>query len=103
MSSIKISKPLFDLPINYETTHYSVRRLVREEYVRLQDGKCWYCEKPLTGKPSKKVRKSNIRKELFPPNFFDWPCHLHHNHDTGMTIGAVHARCNAHLWQYHGE
>jgi hypothetical protein len=29
--------------------------------------------------------------------------HLHHSHETGMTIGAVHARCNAVLWQYHGE
>ena len=44
-----------------------------------------------------------ITNSLFPPNFFKWPVHLHHSHDTGMTIGAVHARCNAVLWQYHGE
>jgi hypothetical protein len=28
---------------------------------------------------------------------------LHHCHQTGLTIGAVHAKCNAVLWQYHGE
>jgi hypothetical protein len=40
---------------------------------------------------------------LFPKNFLKWPVHLHHSHDTGMTIGAVHSYCNAVLWQYHNE
>jgi len=29
--------------------------------------------------------------------------HLHHNHETDMTEGAVHAYCNAVLWQYEGK
>jgi len=44
-----------------------------------------------------------IKKSLFPRGFFGYPIHLHHSHDTGMTIGAVHAHCNAVLWQYEGE
>jgi hypothetical protein len=40
---------------------------------------------------------------LFPPNFLKYPVHLQHNHDTDMTEGAVHARCNAVMWQYHGR
>lgn len=32
-----------------------------------------------------------------------YPVHLHHDHKTGLTIGAVHAKCNAVLWQYYGE
>ena len=31
------------------------------------------------------------------------PIHLHHDHDTDLTIGAVHAYCNAILWEYHNE
>jgi hypothetical protein len=49
------------------------------------------------------VMSKKINVDLFPPNFFKWPVHLHHDHRTGMTIGAVHCRCNAVLWQYHGE
>ena len=49
------------------------------------------------------VTELEIHEELFPKNFFDHPIHLHHDHETGMTIGAVHAQCNAVLWQYHGE
>ena len=41
-------------------------------------------------------------KTIFPENFFDHSIHLHHDHDTGMTIGAVHAHCNAVLWEYEG-
>lgn len=49
------------------------------------------------------VLSKPIDVSLFPENFFRWPVHLHHSHKTGMTIGAVHAYCNAVLWQYHGE
>lgn len=43
-----------------------------------------------------------IDERLFPKGFFDHPVHLHHNHDTGLTIGAIHCYCNAISWQYHG-
>jgi len=79
------------------------RRLVREEYIRVQEGLCYHCKEPLNGEASEDVMSKQINENLFPPRFLDWPVHLHHSHVTGMTIGAVHARCNAVLWQYHGE
>jgi hypothetical protein len=89
-----------NLPVNYNEIHFSERKLVREEYTRIQAGKCHYCKQQLSVRPSENKR---VNKNLFPKKFFDWPVHLHHDHKTGMTIGAVHAYCNAVLWQYHGE
>lgn len=97
-------KPM-KLPVKYDRLSHVKKRLVREEYVRIQNGLCWHCEEPLDGKPSKKVIKSchYISKSLFPENFFKYPVHLHHSHVTGLTIGATHCECNAVLWHYHGE
>lgn len=92
-----------DLPVNYTLLTQYQRRQVREEYVRLQGGLCHYCGMPLDGKPSKAVLKKRLNMRLFPVGFLHHPIHLHHDHDTGMTIGAVHARCNGVLFQYHGE
>lgn len=83
--------------------HYTERRKVREEYIKIQDGNCCHCNEKLSGKPSEEITSKSVNKSLFPENFFKWPVHLHHCHDTGMTIGAVHNYCNAVLWQYHGE
>ena len=91
------------LPVDYNALHYIKRRKVREEYVCRQSGKCCYCGNPLGGDPSKKIMSRGVNLKLFPPGFFKWPVHLHHDHETGMTIGAVHNRCNAVLWQYDGE
>ncbi|AUR92047.1 hypothetical protein NVP1188A_14 [Vibrio phage 1.188.A._10N.286.51.A6] len=91
------------LPINYDTSHWAVRKKARLQYIEEQEGKCQYCGKPLDGDPSNKVKNAKINTNLFPPSMFLHPIHLHHNHKTGMTIGAVHARCNAYLWQYKGE
>jgi len=55
------------------------------------------------GPPEFLSLEKRIDWDLFPPGFLKNPVHLHHNHDTGMTIGAVHAYCNAVLWQYYGE
>ena len=91
------------LPVDYTRLSMYERRTVREEYIRIQGGNCSHCKSPLSGMPSPTVRSMKVRESLFPEGFFDWPVHLHHNHVTGMTIGAVHAYCNAVLWQYHGE
>ncbi len=91
------------LPVNYEALTPQERRGVREEYVRLQDGKCSHCGNPLNGKATGEVMRKWINTRLFPENFFRWPVHLHHDHCTGLTVGAVHCHCNAVLWQYHGE
>lgn len=91
------------LPTDYENLTQQERRLVRQEYASLQEGKCSHCGEPLDKVAARKVMKKQIDEKLFPPNFFNYPVHLHHCHDTGMTIGAVHCRCNAVLWQYHGK
>lgn len=91
------------LPINYEKAEWQERRAAREEYVRQQDGKCWYCQCDLEKYPPPAIANRVINWRLFPKNFLKHPIHLHHSHNTGMTIGAVHAYCNAVLWQYEGE
>lgn len=91
------------LPVDYTAISQTQRKRVREEYVRIQGGKCSHCGEPLTSPPAKSIMNKSINLKLFPPNFLKWPVHLHHSHVTGLTIGAVHARCNAVLWQYHGE
>ncbi|NBS75136.1 MAG: hypothetical protein EBT78_16545 [Betaproteobacteria bacterium] len=91
------------LPVDYRALASWQRRQVREQYVREQDGKCSHCQEPLSGNASKEVMSKPLNKRLFPENFFKHPVHLHHSHENGMTIGAVHCHCNAVLWQYHGE
>lgn len=92
-----------NLPQHYPSLSSSKRREVRNEYVRVQGGKCHHCNEPLSGAAAVDVLSRPVNLKLFPEHFFNYPCHLHHDHDTGMTIGAVHSYCNAVLWQYHGE
>lgn len=91
------------LPIDYTKSSSYIRRQAREQYVKEQKGLCWFCKESLDGLPAKKILKFKINKSLFPPMMFNHPVHLHHDHNTGLTIGAVHCYCNAVLWQYHGE
>lgn len=95
--------PAINLPVNYDNLRPSQKRVVREEYVKVQDGKCYHCGAPIEGRPSKEVLQKKVTAKFYPPSFFNNPVHLHHNHDTGMTIGAVHCYCNAVLWEHHGE
>lgn len=94
---------LTKLPVKYKELSPSMRKDVREQYIRIQEGKCYYCHQPLDGKASRKVREAKINEKLFPKGFFDHPVHLHHDHGSGLTLGAVHCDCNAYLWQYEGE
>lgn len=89
-------------PVNYETLTQLERRHVREMYVHEQKGLCYFCKTPLNVRPARTLR---INWNLFPggEGFLRYPVHLHHSHETGMTIGAVHAYCNAVLWQYYKE
>jgi hypothetical protein len=90
------------LPAMYDMLTPEQRRWARGEYARLQGGLCHYCKAPLAGPPTEEVQRKKL-KATYPPNFFTWAHHLHHNHATGLTVGVVHARCNAVLWEYHGE
>lgn len=94
---------IVSLPANYEEMDWIERKKVREQYVIIQGGKCQFCGAQLDGQPSAKVRAKKVNSALFPRSFFKHPVHLHHDHNTGLTIGAVHNHCNAVLWQYHGE
>jgi hypothetical protein len=62
-----------------------------------------YCGARLDGDPPLTVLMKKINWKLFPKGFRNHPVHLQHCHTTGMTEGAVHAYCNAVLWQYHGR
>lgn len=90
------------LPVNYNNISIKQKKIIREYYINIQNGLCHFCKQPLNDSPTKN-NKYIINKKLFPKGFFDWPVHLHHDHNTGMTIGAVHCQCNAILWQYYGK
>jgi hypothetical protein len=92
-----------ELPVNYTKLNQKKKKLVREHYVELQEGKCYYCEHDLQEKPPTIIMEKKINWKLFPPFFLRFPIHLQHNHDTNMTEGAVHAYCNAVMWQYEGR
>ena len=95
--------PSMRLPMAYRDLNQTHRRLVREEYARRQGGLCLHCKHPLSGHPSFEVQAALVDRSRFPIGFFEYPVHLHHNHKTGMTLGAVHALCNAVLFEQHGE
>lgn len=91
-----------NLPVNYLELTKKERKAVRDRYESIQDGLCQHCKQPLN-KPSPYINTKEINPSLYPPGFFKNPVHLHHNHHTGLTIGAVHAYCNAVAWEYFGE
>lgn len=91
------------LPVKYSSLSPSTRRAVREEYTRVQHGRCHHCSAPLSGPAASEILAKPVNIRLFPTDFFKWSVHLHHDHRTGLTIGAVHAYCNAVSWQYHGK
>lgn len=90
-------------PVDYDKLTPAERRKVREEYVKEQGNLCYYCNSSLSNSPPDYIIEQKINWNLFPPGFLKSPIHLQHNHTTGMTEGAVHAYCNAVMWQYEGR
>lgn len=89
------------LPRKYAELSLSDRRLVRNEYARAQAGLCWFCGFSLTtAKSPYELNGTEVNWDRFPPNFLKYSIHLHHDHNTGMTLGAVHAYCNAVSFDY---
>lgn len=92
-----------DLPADYDSLSTAERRHVRELYIKKQEGNCYYCKEFLGIAPPERITDLSIDWTLFPPFFLKHPVHLQHDHDTGKTEGAVHAYCNAVMWQYEGR
>lgn len=93
----------YNLPVEYGKLQWAEKRFVREQYTAEQHGACYECGAPLSGDPALYVEQKPVRKELYPTGFFRNPVHLHHDHGSGLTLGSVHAKCNAYLWDYKGE
>ena len=93
----------YTLPINYDSLTPKKRKEVREQYIREQGYLCFYCKGNLSKEPPEYITEKSINWYNFPINFLNAPIHLQHDHDTGMTEGAVHAYCNAVMWQYEGR
>lgn len=90
-------------PVDYTKLSREERREVRLAYIKEQNNLCYYCKSILTNSPPDFIIEQKIDWDLFPPNFLKYPIHLQHNHNTNMTEGAVHAYCNAVMWQYEGR
>lgn len=88
------------LPTAYRDLTIPQKREVREQYIALQDNKCFYCGHSLFEEPPTEITEMEVNWRLFPQNFLQYPIHLQHSHVTGMTEGSVHAYCNAVMWQY---
>ena len=93
----------YNLPVEYDNVPVKERRLVREQYIKEQNNLCMFCEEDLFSEPPERITDQNIDWCAFPPGFLNYPVHLQHCHTTGLTEGAVHAYCNAVMWQYHGR
>jgi hypothetical protein len=93
----------YNLPVDYDNLCAQERRIVREQYIKEQDNKCWHCGEDLFADPPERITELDINWKIFPVGFLNAPIHLQHNHFSGLTEGAVHGYCNAVLWQYYGR
>jgi hypothetical protein len=91
------------LPVDYTKLDWRERKEVRLQYIEEQSNLCHHCGCSLSEAAPTHITSKKINWNLFPPNFLQYPIHLQHDHETGMTEGAVHSYCNAVLWQYYGR
>lgn len=94
---------MIQLPAIYKELTGHQRYIVRSMYAVRQGGKCCYCGGDLEESPPEVITCKKIDWGLFPEGFLKYPIHLHHDHGTGLTIGVVHAYCNAVMWVYEGK
>lgn len=91
------------LPTNYDALKPHERRDARLQYMKEQDLLCAHCGASLMDEPAQEARGFLLDESSFPPDFFKHPIHLHHDHTTGLTVGAVHAHCNGLLKRYFND
>jgi hypothetical protein len=91
------------IPAVYDSLTPKERKAVREQYRKLQGNRCIYCFCDLDDFPLERDEEHNIDWSRFPDGFMSHPVHLHHDHDSGLTVGAVHGLCNALLFVRHGK
>lgn len=92
------------LPAMYDALTWYERAQVREDYIIVQRGLCWHCKQSIHAPPDPDMcARFPLDPRFWGPKFLEHPIHLHHDHNTGLTIGATHAYCNAILAQYYGE
>jgi len=92
-----------ELPVRYSHLNGTNRYIIREMYIEQQKGLCYHCHGDLASLPPADVLEKRVTPHLYPNGFFNHPIHLHHDHNTDLTIGVVHAYCNAVLWEHHNE
>jgi len=91
------------LPVDYTKLTQPERREVRLQYIKEQNNLCMYCGETLDMPAPERITDKPINLTLFPEGFLNYPIHLQHDHNTNMAEGAVHAYCNAVLWEYEGR
>lgn len=89
------------LPAMYDKLTPYQRRATREQYIKLQHYECLFCGSSLYQDAPEELREIPIDWDLFPEGFLKYPVHLQHNHQSGLTEGAVHSFCNAFMWNYY--
>jgi hypothetical protein len=87
-------------PRHYDSLTREERRELRLKYIDAQLGNCWYCNGSLFEPSKHEISQKPLNKWRFPKGFFKYSIHLHHDRFTGLTIGAVHAYCNAVSFDY---
>jgi hypothetical protein len=97
------SEPAYTLPQKYSKLTTTQRRHVREQYIKEQNNLCYWCKHSLDEDPPSHILEKRISPTLFPVNFFRHSIHLHHDHISDLTEGAVHAYCNAVMYQYYNR
>lgn len=88
--------------VDYRRLSWQEKRAIREQYIKEQNGECFWCGSKLSGEAKKELLDVPIDWSLFPggEEFLKYPVHLQHDHTTGLTEGAVHSFCNALMWNY---
>lgn len=100
---LDLANTISNLPCDYTKLDWLQKKAVRLEYIRIQKGFCMHCNSRLDEEPPEYIRIIQIDWDLFPKGFLNYPIHLQHCHKTNLTEGAVHAYCNAVLWQHYGR